>query len=132
MIFNVQHTANWEYIRAHKQRLIHKDNKKGNKSYIPHTYQIDDKVMLHKGTEYTNEAPSSGPCTILQVNTNGTVRLHVGSVTDTINIRCIEPYKEVTAAIHGGGAICDFLRENEELQPEQELPRQSDSKIGAT
>jgi hypothetical protein len=29
-------------------------------------------------------------------------------------------------------AICDFPRENEELQLEQELSRQSDSKIGAT
>jgi hypothetical protein len=30
------------------------------------------------------------------------------------------------------GAICDFPRENEELQLEQELSRQSDSKIGTT
>jgi hypothetical protein len=29
-------------------------------------------------------------------------------------------------------AICDFPRENEELQLEQELSRQSDSKIGTT
>jgi hypothetical protein len=26
MIFNVEHTANWEYIRARKQRLIKKNN----------------------------------------------------------------------------------------------------------
>jgi hypothetical protein len=102
MIFNVQHTANWEYIRARKQRLIQKNNKNENKSRIPHTYHINDKVMLRKGTEYKYETPYSGPHTILQVNTNGTVRLQVGSVIDTINIRRIEPYKEVTAAIHGG------------------------------
>jgi hypothetical protein len=29
-------------------------------------------------------------------------------------------------------AICNFPRENEELQLEQELSRQSDSKIGTT
>ena len=58
--------------------------------------------MLRKGTKYKYEAPYSGPHTILQVNTNGTVRLRVGSVTDTINIHRIEPYKEATAAIHGG------------------------------
>ena len=102
MIFNVQHTANWEYIRARKQRLIQKNNKNENKSRIPHTYRVDDKVMLRKGTEYKYEAPYSGPHTILQVNTNGTVRLRVGSVTDTINIRRIEPYKEATGPIHGG------------------------------
>ena len=58
--------------------------------------------MLRKGNEYKYEAPYSGPHTILQVNTNGTVRLRVGSVTDTINIRRIEPYKEATGPIHGG------------------------------
>jgi len=58
--------------------------------------------MLRKGTENKYEAPYSGPHTILQVNTNGTVRLRVGSVTDTINIRRIEPYKEATGSIHGG------------------------------
>jgi hypothetical protein len=31
-----------------------------------------------------------------------------------------------------GSAICDFPRENEELQLEQELCRQNDSKIGTT
>jgi hypothetical protein len=103
MIFNVQHTANWEYIRARKQRLIQKNNKNENKSRIPHTYQINDKVMLRKGTEHKYESPYSGPHTILKVNTNGTVRLRVGSVTDTINIRRIEPYKATaTASIHGG------------------------------
>jgi hypothetical protein len=103
MIFNVQHTANWEYIRARKQCSIQKNNKNENKSCIPHTYQVNDEVMLHKGgTKFKYEAPYSGPHTILQVNTNGTVHLHVGSVTDTINIHRIEPYKEARAAIHGG------------------------------
>jgi hypothetical protein len=103
MIFNVQHTANWEYIRARKQRLIQKNNKNENKTRIPHTYHVNDKVMLRKGTENKYEAPFSGPHTILQVNTNGTVRLRIGSVTDTINIRRIEPYKEAAqGSIHGG------------------------------
>ena len=103
MIFNIQHTANWEYIRARKQRLIKKNNKNENKSRIPHTYRVNDKVMLRKGTEYKYEAPYSGPHTILQVNTNGTVRLRVGSVTDTINIRRIEPFKASTPGSNRGG-----------------------------
>jgi hypothetical protein len=102
MIFNIQHTANWEYIRARKQRLIQKNNRNENKSRVPHTYHVDDKVMLRKGTENKYEAPFSGPHKILKVNTNGTVRLRVGSVTDTVNIRRIEPYKEVSDSIHGG------------------------------
>jgi hypothetical protein len=102
MIFNIQHTANWEYIRARKQRLIQKNNKNENKSRVPHTYHADDKVMLRKGTKNKYEAPFSGPHKVLKVNTNGAVRLHGGSSTDPVNIRRIEPYKEVSDSIHGG------------------------------
>jgi hypothetical protein len=58
--------------------------------------------MLRKGTENKYEAPFSGPHKILKVNTNGTVRFRVGSVTDTVNICRIDPYKEVSDSIHGG------------------------------
>jgi transposase InsO family protein len=42
MIFNIQHTENWEYIRARKQRLIQKNNKneKNLESRIPITSMI--------------------------------------------------------------------------------------------
>jgi hypothetical protein len=100
MIFNIQHTANWEYIRARKQRLIQKNNKNESKSRVPHTYHVNDEVMLRKGTENKYEAPFSGPQhKILKVNTNGSVCLHVGSVNDMVNIRRIEPYKEVSGSI---------------------------------
>jgi hypothetical protein len=48
MIFNIKHTANWE---DHKQKLIQKNNKKGNAKHIPHKYSAGEKVMLHIGTE---------------------------------------------------------------------------------
>jgi hypothetical protein len=57
---------------------------------------------LRKGIENKTEAPFSGPHKILKVNMNGTVRLRVGSVTDTVNIGRIEPCKEVSDSIYGG------------------------------
>ncbi len=103
MILNVQHTANWEYIRGRKQKLIDKNNQRENAKRIPHTYHVGDLVMLRKGTENKYEQPYSGPHSILQVNTNGTVRLQQGAVTDTVNIRRIEPHKAPPDSIHGGG-----------------------------
>ena len=103
MIFNVEHTANWEYIRSRKQKLIAKNNRAENSKRIPHAYSINDKVMLKIGTQNKYEQPYSGPHTILQVNSNGTVRLQMGAVTDTVNIRRIDPYKEATAASILGG-----------------------------
>jgi hypothetical protein len=106
MIFNIQHTANWEYIRARKQRLIQKNYKNENKSRVPYTYHVDDKVMLRKGgTENKYEAPFSGPHKILKVNTNGTVRLRVGSVTDTVNIRCIARAIQRSIRLHSWGRV---------------------------
>jgi hypothetical protein len=102
MIFNVEHAANWEYIRQRKQKLIKKNNLNENAKRIPHTYEVGNKVMLRKGSNNKYEQPYSGPHTILQVNTNGTVRLQMGTVTDTINIRRIDPYKGAPDSIRGG------------------------------
>jgi hypothetical protein len=83
--------------------------------------------MLCKGTDKNKyEAPLSGPHKILKVNTNGTVRLCVGSLTDdTVNIRRIELYKEVSDSIQGASAICDFLRREDELMTELMNHKQS-------
>jgi len=102
MIFNVEHEANWEYIRQRKQIIIAKNNKAENAKRIPYTYKSGDQVMLRKGTENKYEQPYSGPHTIIEVNNNGTVRLQMGAVTDTINIRRIEPFRAPSSLIHGG------------------------------
>ena len=93
MIFNIEHQANWEFIRQKKQALIAKNNKAENAKRIPHTYVQGDKVMLRTGTENKYEQPYSGPHKIEKVNTNGTVILNMGTVTDTVNIRRLDPYK---------------------------------------
>ena len=101
MIFNLEHKANWEYIRLRKQQVINKNNSKENALRIPHTYRPGDQVMLRTGTENKYETPYSGPHNILRVNTNGTVRLRMGAVVDTINIRRLTPYKAPDTS-HGG------------------------------
>jgi len=102
MIFNIEHIANWEYIRASKQKVIQKNNKNENSKRVPHDYSVGDKIMLRIGSENKYEQPYSGPHTILHVGKNGTVRLQIGAIIDTVNIRRIEPYKEPPASIHGG------------------------------
>jgi hypothetical protein len=41
-----------------------------------------------------NDNPYEGPYQIVHVYTNGTVRLKMGAVTDTVNIRLIKPYRD--------------------------------------
>ena len=51
MILNVNHVANWEHIRQRKQTLIDKNNDRENKSRIPCTCEMGDKVLSKRGTE---------------------------------------------------------------------------------
>jgi len=102
MILNIKHTANWEYIRARKQKIINKNNQRENAKRKKHEYQEGDLVLLNRGTENKYEAPYEGPYKILQVNKNGTVKLKVKSVTDTYNIRRIIPYLNPDTSNLGG------------------------------
>ena len=111
MILNIEHKANWELIKKRKQQIIKKNNKRENSKRIPHTYQVGDKVVLTKGTENKYETPQSGPHTILEVFDNGTVRLQVGSVVDTYNIRRLSPYIEADNSNHGGECSMRMSRE---------------------
>ena len=101
-IFNIKHTANWEYIRKRKQNLINKNNKRENAGRVLHEYKVGEKVLLKRGNENKYESPYQGPFEILKVNDNGTVRLTVNSVTDTYNIRRLVPYVSENGANHGG------------------------------
>jgi len=107
MILNVQHLIDWTVIKTRKQQLIHKNNQIENSKRIPYQYQVGDLVMLenHRANKY--EQPYSGPYRIQQVNTNGTVRLKMKTVTDTVNIRRIHPFK--TPNFNRGGE-CSMRR----------------------
>ena len=106
MIFNIQHVANWEFIRKNKQQHIDKNNIAENAKRTAHLYKKGDQVLLKRGTENKYESPYQGPYCILQVNDNGTVRLKVGAVEDTINIRRLTPFTSAPTTAdtvdHGG------------------------------
>ena len=52
------------------------------------------KILLRRGTENKIEIPYEGPYEILKGNNNGTVKIRLEYVQETINIRRIKPYKE--------------------------------------
>ena len=103
MILNMQYLADWTAIKACKQQLIHKNNIIKNSKRIPYQYKVGDMVMLenHRNNKY--EQLYKGPYLVMQVNTNGTVCLKIGAVMDTINIRCIHPFKMTSSNSHHGG-----------------------------
>ena len=116
MILNIEHRANWEYIRACKQALINKNNQQENSKRKFHEYEVGEKVLLKIGTEHKYEQPYSGPHTILKVHRNGTVYLQIGAIVDKVNIRHLHPYQDASSPVHGGSAICTGPREEGQWQ----------------
>ena len=106
MIFNIQHVANWEYIRSNKQRRIDKNNKAENAKRTAHLYKEGNLVLLLCRTKNKYETSYKGPFCMLEVYENSTVRLKVGAVKDTVNIRRLTPYTsaplKTDAVDHGG------------------------------
>jgi hypothetical protein len=97
----------WTAIKAHKQQIIHKNNRIENSKWIPHHYQVGDLVMLENNRANKYEQPYSGPYHITQVNTNGTVCLKINAVMDTVNIQHIHPFKTPNA---NRGGKCSMHR----------------------
>jgi len=95
MVFDVEHQANWENIRRRKQRIINKSNEAENAKRHDHDYAVGDKVLLAKdGIIRKTELPQEGPYEIVQVYTNGTVRIQRGAVRERLHIRRLTPFKE--------------------------------------
>lgn len=92
-IVNVQHHANWAYIKKNKQKLVEINNQRENAKRLPYTYQVGQLVLIkaEQNLKYGSDA-YLGPYTVVGVNNNGTVRIDEGKITDTYNIRNITPY----------------------------------------
>lgn len=97
-IHQVEFRADWNYIKARKQRRIDQNNAKENQKRTPHAYRVGDRVRIRQNPNTKFGQPQFlGPYTIVQVFGNGTVRLsrdtpNGGAVEQTWNIRNILPY----------------------------------------
>ena len=92
-ILPIFHQADWQYIKAKKQKLINLNNKRENAKQIPHQYQINDKVLLarKKRTKH-GEREYDGPFTVLAVHDNGSIKIQRHNYSYVVNIRQLIPY----------------------------------------
>jgi hypothetical protein len=76
MIHDIRFQANWDRIKNNKQKIIANSNKRENLNRIKHSYNVGDRIVLLKpGLLRKLSAPKEGPCTVLEVGTNGTVKI---------------------------------------------------------
>jgi len=94
-IFQVQHIADWQYIKQRKQQMINANNARENAKRIDYKYRVGQRVLIkaEQGAKYGTDS-YLGPYIVTAVNDNGTLRVNEGAVTDTYNIRNVTPYTE--------------------------------------
>ena len=76
-IHNIRIKTDWTYIKTSKQMLLNLNNIRENAEHIPHTYQVDDLIVVKTDTsrKYGTRLPYSLPRVIEMVYANGTVKL---------------------------------------------------------
>ena len=95
MMLNIKFIADWEAIRLRKQKQVDKDTEKENSLRVDHDYAVGDKVLItDKDIDRKLNCPTKGPYEVIQIYTNGTVRVKKGVVTERINIRRCTPYTD--------------------------------------
>jgi LDH2 family malate/lactate/ureidoglycolate dehydrogenase len=72
-IHNIRFEANWQYIKARRQRVIRRNNECENAQRTPRTYLPGQRVMISQHQERKYGIPKyKGPYTVDSVNDNGT------------------------------------------------------------
>ena len=91
MVLDVEHISVLFSLRKQNQIKIDAADKRKNSKQVDYDWQVGDLCLITK--DYHGEIirkvefPNEGPYKIIQVHTNGTVRIQRGKVTERINIR---------------------------------------------
>ena len=96
MMFDVPFLADWNKIGDYRQRQTDRNTARENKARVDWDYKVGDKVLLRKeGILRKSETKwQKAPWTIVQVHTNGTIRIQCGTKFERLNIRRVTPYFE--------------------------------------
>ena len=95
MLFDIPYVADWSKIGEYRQEQTDINTARENKRRSDFDYVVGGKVLLKKdGILRKAESRYTGPYTILQVHTNGTIRIQRGSISERLNIRRVTPYFE--------------------------------------
>lgn len=101
MLFDIPYVADWDEIGRRRQLQVDRDNVRDNNRRLPYDYKIGSKCLIIKNINGERlpkaDERNSGPHTVTEVYTNGTVRIQRGSISERINIRRITPYFESAA-----------------------------------
>jgi hypothetical protein len=99
MILPIRFKVQWAEIRQRRQTEMNRNHMRENNKRIDHTFKVGDRILLtdSRANRPKLDAPRKGPFAVVQVFTNGTLRIRRGAVTERVNIRRVKPFFESTA-----------------------------------
>lgn len=92
MIINAPYVANWRHLSERRCEQTIRNNIRENRFRVSHDYEVGDQVYIKNNDIERKLNPQSGSFQIIQVYTNGTVKIQrSATVTERINIRRLHP-----------------------------------------
>ena len=97
MFLDVPLIAEWQAIQLHRRTIVNERLRKANMGRRSYDYIQGQKVLKKYPKSDKLGLRKEGPYLITQVHTNGNVTIELRpGVTERINIRRVEPYREPT------------------------------------
>ena len=95
MLFDIPYVVDWTEVGLQRQARVDKDAICINEKRLDHDYAVGDNILIVKdGILRKAEDKYIGPFQIIQVYTNGTIRIQRGNISERLNIKRIVPYFE--------------------------------------
>ena len=92
MLFTLASVVDWRVSKAVKQHQVDIDNVRENAKRVMHDYTIGNQVYVEITGIYRKlYYKKQGPYRIIEVFSNGTVRVQRGQVNERINISHLKP-----------------------------------------
>jgi hypothetical protein len=96
MLFDIPFIADWRKIGDRRQLLPDHGNQRENAKRSDYDYKVGDKVLvINEGIlRKAESAYGKEPWIITTVHTNGTIRILLGTKTERLSIRRVEPFTD--------------------------------------
>jgi hypothetical protein len=94
MILDIPIIAGLQLLRQQRQALIDQQLICENRKQISHDYHPGDNVLLKTFKPNTLEERTTGPFSIVELHTNGTITIQRNAhVVEPVHISCLKPYR---------------------------------------
>ena len=93
MLFDLSFKVKWRELLDNRKRVLLQNNERENRSRTDHAWRVGDQVLINRDMLQRKHLPKrDGPFTIVNVYSNGLVKVQKGIVQQKLSMRRLIPY----------------------------------------